>query len=435
MESDFWMQGTIEMQIFMTVSAKLNNEESIEFENNSTFWLPKGCDELNWPEGTAVLVKYRLIHDTIVKLNRLYGNKTVLFYYDRSDTLYDGDKDRKIYEKLHHEIREEYFRYIEVFEISKFIRENPLSDKFNREKAYRQWTTFYDEYKKQSASRILKEERFSFFLGAGVSASANMPSWKKLLDELCNKKKIPKLDNSVNNVVQGRYIINEYSDSSGKIVKSFYDDMRNILYSHLRGSYLIDVLAAVINKYWGFFYGHESIISYNYDDLVEEAINGGRSYFPSSYFGAPIAYPIYDKSRLKKKNGIPIYHVHGFVSHHWKNMYSSIVLGEKEYHKIYQESFNWGNVEQLHALTRSSCFFIGLSMTDPNLRRLIDISNDGGEVDQVHFAFLRSSEYNVPFMEQIMRSFGIHCIWYDEHDELPDLLADLWLKKSNRKKK
>lgn len=70
-------------------------------------------------------------------------------------------------------------------------------------------------------------------------------------------------------------------------------------------------------------------------------------------------------------------------------------------------------------------FFIGLSMADPNLRRLIDISIDGGEVEPVHFVFLRKIEYDVPFMEKIMRGFGINCIWYDKHEELPILIDSL----------
>ena len=101
------------------------------------------------------------------------------------------------------------------------------------------------------------------------------------------------------------------------------------------------------------------------------------------------------------------------------------MLGEKEYHKIYQESYNWGNVEQLHALCRSTCFFIGLSMMDPNLRRLIDISIDGSEIETVHYAFLRRIEYDVPFMEKIMRGFGINCIWYNNFEDLPNLIYQL----------
>ena len=64
-------------------------------------------------------------------------------------------------------------------------------------------------------------------------------------------------------------------------------------------------------------------------------------------------------------------------------------------------------------------------MTDPNLRRLIDISLDGSDNDPVHYAFLRRIEYNVPFMETMMRGFGVNCIWYDEHKDLPYLLDDL----------
>ena len=101
-------------------------------------------------------------------------------------------------------------------------------------------------------------------------------------------------------------------------------------------------------------------------------------------------------------------------------------MGEKEYHKIYQEYYNWGNVEQLQALCRSTCFFMGLSMKDPNMRRLLDIAADGGnEREAVHFAFLREIEYNVPFTEEILRSFGISCIWYKQNKNLPGIIEKL----------
>ena len=156
----------------------------------------------------------------------------------------------------------------------------------------------------------------------------------------------------------------------------------------------------------------ESIISYNYDDLVEQEVRKLKA-----------CHSVYDKSRPIDGDNLYVYHVHGFIPQ--DGDWSPIVLGEKEYHKIYQESYNWGNVEQLHALCRSVCFFIGLSMTDPNLRRLIDISIDGGEIEPVHYAFLRRIEYNVPFMEKTMRGFGVNCIWYDKHEELPDLIESL----------
>lgn len=65
-------------------------------------------------------------------------------------------------------------------------------------------------------------------------------------------------------------------------------------------------------------------------------------------------------------------------------------------------------------------------MKDPNLRRLLDISIEAGsEIEPTHYVFLREIEYNVPIMEKIMRSFGILCIWYKQHSDLPKLLNEL----------
>lgn len=243
-------------------------------------------------------------------------------------------------------------------------------------------------------------------MGAGVSASAGVVTWDNLLEQLCVKKEINKIDSDIDSVIKGRYIIDEYK-KKGKIPDEFYYDMRGILYANTHSSKLIESIANLINTC-----RIESIISYNYDDLVEQEVNKTNR-----------CYPVYAKTRPVEGNNFYIYHVHGFIP---KNgIWSDIVLGEREYHKIYQESYNWGNVEQLHALCRSSCLFIGLSMTDPNLRRLIDISIDGGEVEPVHFAFLRRIEYNIQLTEKILRGFGINCVWYDRYEDLPNLINAL----------
>ena len=423
------MSGTIEMQVFMTISSKLHKDETIVFDDNFTFELPKGCDELGWPTNTVISVKYRLIHDTLVKLEHQFRSvrrkykKLVLLYYDKNDS--QNEEGIVLYDDYNKSFRE----LLIVCNIVDFIQQNQPNKKFDQEQAFIQWTALYDKYKKIKARKVLTTERFSFFLGAGVSIDAGLPKWDALLDKLCKKKRIQPLDKSINSIIRGRYIINKYRDSKGRITDAFYHDLRSILYATVHPSNLIGVLAEVICKYWGYpFYGRESIITYNYDDLIEQEINHMAPLRLRSYYRPKkVAYPVYNKSRLIKKTSIPIYHVHGFLSQFRRSHSSLIVLGEKEYHKIYQEAYDWGNVEQLHALTRSSCFFIGLSMTDPNLRRLIDISNDGSEVNLVHFTFLRRKDYDVPFTEQMMRSFGIHCIWYDEHHDLPVLLARLWL--------
>lgn len=74
------------------------------------------------------------------------------------------------------------------------------------------------------------------------------------------------------------------------------------------------------------------------------------------YYGRPEGY--YNKMAC---NSEPIYK-------------EEIVLIENDNHRIYSEVFDWSNVEQLRALTRCTCFFAGLSLKDPNLRRLLEIA-------------------------------------------------------------
>ena len=111
-----------------------------------------------------------------------------------------------------------------------------------------------------------------------------------------------------------------------------------------------------------------------------------------------------------------------------------IVLTEDDYHQVYSEVFDWSNVEQLHALTRCTCFFIGLSLNDPNLRRLLEIAQRGSSKSVRHYVFLeRKSEYEIiekaekdfQIRENMLADLGLNVIWYkgnDEHKELPELL-------------
>ena len=91
-------------------------------------------------------------------------------------------------------------------------------------------------------------------------------------------------------------------------------------------------------------------------------------------------------------------------------------------------------------MQRSVCFFIGLSMTDPNLRRLLDIAQGevkGSARDMRHFAFIREyKDVNGKAdkdkiddlkgrMSEMLRDLGVAVVWYKEHSELPAILEKL----------
>jgi hypothetical protein len=53
----------------------------------------------------------------------------------------------------------------------------------------------------------------------------------------------------------------------------------------------------------------------------------------------------------------------------------NFVFSEDEYHSEYADPYRWSNLTQIGILSRHKGLFVGLSMQDPNLRRLIDVTH------------------------------------------------------------
>lgn len=402
-----------EFEIFDLISKCLDKDETILMDKHYDFRLPNGFKKLKWEGNTVIEIKYRLTYDSMPYIKSFLGSPNeknfVIIFIDQNVL----PNILRSEQKKEHSIK--IIKYAQLIaDIKKKSEINTQISETEKEITYKKYHEEKNENIKEKLKNTLKNNKISIFVGAGVSKSAGVVDWNGLLKRLCEKRKINNtiLNNQYNNLTQGRYIVDKYKDSlkkERKIPRQFYADIRSILYKereHKTNPFkLINSIVALTNKC-----RIESVISYNYDNLLEQKIKGK-------------CQSVYDKSRPTDNETLQIYHVHGFVPE--TGRYSQIVLGEKEYHKVYQEVYNWGNVEQLHALCRSSCLFIGLSMTDPNLRRLMDISNDGTEVPRVHYAFLCKSEFDVPIMESMMYGFGVNCVWYDDYDDLPVLLNEL----------
>ena len=403
------------------------------------FYLPKGCKELGLKPKTLIEVKSSFTTNSIQFLRELH------------DSFYS-----KFKEKGYHFLcifmdgsREDYLLPMPNFGVV-----GRISDDFN--------IMFFDElvkrttkqidpvifddndkakYEKQqqaiieNAHKAFLTERVSLFLGAGVSIDSRLPSWdellKRVIDE-ANKAGITTLNRK-----DYDSLLKECGSSSiimGRFLQTFFDGDEDKLKNVIRKALYQGVkknpgeLAKTICKMVR--YDKEnicSIITYNYDDLIEQGLkNINLDNIP--VFGD-----------VQHSTALPIYHVHGYLPQE-KDYPSDIVLSEKEYHEIYRRSFHWSNVEQLHAMQRSVCFFIGLSMTDPNLRRLLDIAQ--GEVkgkarDMRHFAFIRdykdvNGSTNAKKLEdlkrrmsEMLRDLGVAVVWYKEHQDLPAILDKL----------
>src|SRR5690606_21315200 len=92
------------------------------------------------------------------------------------------------------------------------------------------------------------------------------------------------------------------------------------------------------------------------------------------------------------RDELSIYHVHGFLPRD-RSGYdglekSTLVFSEEGYHELFTDPYHWSNLVQLNLLRETRVLMIGLSLTDPNLRRLLEIAGRRNGPGR-HYAFLR----------------------------------------------
>lgn len=312
----------------------------------------------------------------------------------------------------------------------------------------------------QEAKEVVGKGNCVLFLGAGVGRSAKMPSWKDLLKDLMGEVKKLKgetldafkelsshvLDECGNSyLVMCRYLQTAIKLHDDKV--KFSDLIQKHLYGKKEPSKLLNDLANIVQQR-----KTEEVLTYNFDDLLEQyliklGLQEGKDFITIS-----------KDAEISGNEMLPIYHVHGVIPE--KGPSDIVVFSEEEYHKRYSNPFHWSNIEQLHALSRKHCFFIGLSMTDPNLRRLLDAARQINQTDnECHYAFLKRQkleEYclanmldackyvhisrslidkkirkdiyslNYTVIECIFRDLGVKVIWFDDLNDLPPLIEEVF---------
>ena len=320
-------------------------------------------------------------------------------------------------------------KLIEVWELEAFLKHIESVKKINDQidLLERDWLE-KRAYVLDNARWSFRENKCSLFLGAGVSIDAGGPSWEELLYKAIkkNKKSFGKRDFKKifascgqSPIVMGRYLAPD-KHSLEQIADYL---QRFVLYKDvdIDNSQLIRAICEFVETD-----NVESVITYNYDDLVETAINKR---------GNKKAFSVYAKSRNANVE-LPVYHVHGLIPQDKSEIAATPVLSEKHYHDIYRKSYHWSNIEQLHALDRNSCFFIGLSMSDPNLRRLLDFSHSDNDNEIHHYAFLKrkplygedeveKNRNHFETIEQQLESIGVWVIWVERYEEIPQMIRQI----------
>ncbi|MFZ2727667.1 MAG: SIR2 family protein [Methylococcaceae bacterium] len=315
-----------------------------------------------------------------------------------------------------------------------------------------------------------KGGQFSLLLGAGVSSSAGMPNWDELLQILFVESLISLdtldsiLDTEPSNIKEMASRLKNINNSSALVTarylrtalgKSFKSKVKTSLYNLRdedcqKDSELIKAIVKICTpKRRGVKV--ESIITYNFDDLIEQQLEESSLLYRS----------IYTENETCTPDELPIYHVHGFLPENSdgydKLDNSTLVFSEEGYHQMYSDPYHWSNLIQLNSFRENNCLMIGLSLIDPNLRRLLDISSkniiDG---QHKHFAFIKrlsedeffykvdeeknktpyfqnltfdnAKEFlkrHIALNELLMKELGVTIIWYESHNDIPTILEKI----------
>jgi len=226
------------------------------------------------------------------------------------------------------------------------------------------------------------------FLGAGVSIPYGIPSWKNLVLELLFEQveHTRRLGNmwphyrralsswmtdyfDYSPLVLARMVERDarkrskrkgrQEDDSEQI---FLEKLRAQLYAQFRTPRnkrtTLQAVADLIKRSKGNVRG---VVSFNFDGLLEEELAKRRVPTMS----------VVDGTR-QHSNAFPIIHPHGFVPQHGPIERGRLIFTEDDYHKLTETVFHWGLSEIVSELRHSTVLFIGLSMSDPSLRRLLD---------------------------------------------------------------
>jgi hypothetical protein len=224
-----------------------------------------------------------------------------------------------------------------------------------------------------------KHRQLSLFLGAGVSIPYGLPSWKDLVLELLFEQatKTHRLGSMWPHYRRAvASWMTDYFDYDPLVLArmverdlrpNFLSKLRIQMYARHRKPHertALDAVADLIAKS-NRRSGVDTVVTFNFDDLLEDALRKRKVDVQSV------------SSRTRQQgSALRVIHAHGFVPRTGPISRADMVFTEPDYHRLTEAVFHWSLSEVVERLRKSTVLFVGLSMSDPSLRRLLDASRN-----------------------------------------------------------
>ena len=316
-------------------------------------------------------------------------------------------------------------------------------------------------------TNIYQTEGVVLVLGAGVSIGMGIPNWDELVSALFISLLTKRLTENIDEeqclrladaarkmgnespLLSARYLRRGFEDGNAGDSRAFQQALSAVLYGQLVGrktpSPLLKELAKLCMPLRTGAKVH-SVITYNFDDLLEKVLTSEGIAHRS----------IYSARQHPLETELPVFHAHGFLPRDIKQFdrleEGLLAFSEEGYHQLFRDPYHWTNVIQLQAFQQRTGVLVGLSLTDPNLRRLLEYAATSRDEPR-HFAFMKrtsvkdllkasrqdSGQKSVlksgaasdflrvhhSLQERVYSELGLEVVWFDKYEDMPKAVAGL----------
>lgn len=192
----------------------------------------------------------------------------------------------------------------------------------------------------------------------------------------------------------------------------------------------------------------KAILSFNVEPTFLLLLNSIllKSKNPPKGYSAIKQFDIVTRSlSTQHKDRIPFIYCHGFLPPSDKVQKlelianEKLVFSEKDYLQLTKSNYSWQSSTFLHHCSQSRILFIGLSLTDPNIRRWLSWvqSNKEEEIYHVHGSKPDSTSHywiekrpkdedHAKWIEATVAHLGVRIIWLNDWGEIEKVLNKLF---------
>jgi len=235
----------------------------------------------------------------------------------------------------------------------------------------------------------IEKGRFGLVLGAGVSKPLNFPNWGQLVERIAKHPEVQgehilsSAGRNLSETSKTQMLFLHYRTKNlektneqltSKSERRIQGQWRRIIHSALyegvssdptelrdRHPYLKEWIPVILKS--------GMTVNYNFDDTIQQLIILDKPAHPGTVRAFETVWNAY--LPFRSESAI-LYHPNGFLPRNLlENPSESLVFSEESFADQLIESMAGHHASLIHHLSKTTCIFIGLSLSDPTLRHLL----------------------------------------------------------------